>query len=86
MNVCMYCDKLGPVRVSSGSAGLNEDLCVCDMHWGILKNPVTALPFLKGITMMEIQRRGTPMSYAEEISLKKYFRMLESFKKPSPKN
>ena len=78
---CTFCGKTGLVRVRKGENNCPEDMAVCEMHWKILKNPSTALPFLKGVTMAEIRFR----SQDKENDLKTAEIMFESISKWRPK-
>ena len=57
---CLYCTNEAPVRVTAEESGMDSDLRVCRMHWGILKNPITAMPFLRGVAASRL--RGLPDS------------------------
>lgn len=52
---CYYCERDGLLRVKKGEAGAPSDISCCDMHWKILQNPKTAIPFLKGVFSMQIR-------------------------------
>ena len=50
---CMYCSRDGKNRLDDGE----EPSFVCSSCWAILKNPTTALPFIRG--HLTLQLRGT---------------------------
>lgn len=61
---CEYCSSKGVLRLSSSEVG--TDVFVCDMHWSVLKDPTTAMPFIRGFITMKL--RGTmPSSYLERF-------------------
>ena len=45
---CYYCGTEGPIRVTPEEDGVSDNIYVCIKCWSLLKNPSTALPFLRG--------------------------------------
>lgn len=82
---CHFCDRPGQIRVKSEETNGDTDLAACDMHWDILKNPVTGLSFIRGITALSLRTLGRDLSTREKSQIDKYFKILESWK-PSIKN
>lgn len=72
--ICEYCKSVGPARIRAGEGGASQDVFVCDQHWKILKDPKTALPFIRGVLTLKI-RGSAPPSYLDRL-INKYMEML----------
>jgi hypothetical protein len=83
---CLFCDKPSPLRVKANTVENNRDLHVCDMHWKILQNPHTALPFLRGVSMMQLQRDEIKYDGTVKKLVEGYFDSIAKWKKQNPKN
>lgn len=77
MNECMYCMREGELRVSK-SDGLDGDVYVCGSCWKLLKNPVTALPLLRGFLVTEL--RGQVPSDKLEDAVNKFMDIVSKWK------
>jgi len=71
---CSYCNKLGQKRIDD-----SESSCICDGCWKILKNPITALPFLRGHLTLEL--RGTMPERQLQDRINKFMEIVSKWKK-----
>jgi len=72
--ICEYCNAPGEMRAGIKD-GLEKDVHVCDDCWRLLKNPVTALPLIRGHLTMKLKGQMVPANlnrminqYMEKIS------------------
>jgi hypothetical protein len=79
MNNCTYCDKLGELRVSADENVLKKDIFVCDLHWKILNDPKTALPFIRG--MVTLKNRGKEDPDVLKKKIDKFMNDISSWKR-----
>lgn len=56
---CEYCTGKGFKRLGIED-GLKEDVYVCDQCWKLLKNPLTALPLLRGHLNIILRSKTNP--------------------------
>lgn len=77
-NKCTYCKRAGSLRVSANESPLNQDIYVCDMHWNVLKDPKSALPFLRGSLSMNMRGSEDPTELQARID--KFMNIVKSWK------
>lgn len=73
---CMYCGREGEERLK----GAGEPSYVCTACWAILRDPRTALPFLRG--HLTLQLRGTVPEGELEERLNAFMKGISGWKRP----
>jgi hypothetical protein len=77
---CEFCFKPGKRRAGPED-GLEKDVFICDVCWRLLKNPLTALPLIRGNITLSLRGK------IEEKKLQKMVnRYMDGLSKWSPKN
>jgi hypothetical protein len=74
---CMYCTRDGKERMDLTK---EESAVVCDSCWKLLRDPKTALPFLRG--HLTLQLRGTMPAVELERRINIFMAHLTKMKRP----
>lgn len=64
---CEYCGRPGPMRLEEGKDS-DRDAYVCEIHWTLLSNPVTALPLIRGTVTSNLRGLGPPSSVGRVVN------------------
>lgn len=79
---CYYCKRQSPLRIPKEESVDGNPVYVCDMHWNLLKNPETAIPFMKGSLAAKL--RGSSNSFVLKYQSKRFFEFISNWK-PTPR-
>jgi hypothetical protein len=77
---CEFCFKPGVKRAGSED-GLEKDVFVCDGCWKLLKNPITALPLIRGNVTLSLRGKMSSKKLQEMVN-----HYMEDLSKWQPKN
>jgi hypothetical protein len=75
---CEYCGRSGELRISKGESGINRDVFICKNCWGLLKDPRTALPLLRGHLTLSQREMANPEK--SEKLLNKFMGLISTWK------
>jgi hypothetical protein len=74
---CEYCNKVGELRINKGEGGIGRDVFICNLCWKLLKNPVTALPLLRG--HLTLSQRGIASPDHNKKMINKFMELISGW-------
>jgi hypothetical protein len=76
MIICEFCNGEGEDK--------GDGVSVCKLCWGLLQNPATALPLIRGTMTMKL--RGSVSKEILDKMINDFMEMISKWERPKPPN